>query len=102
VTARDLAELYERKFRIALSVAGRIAGFHAAEDIVHDVFAYMWQRRDYLQYASDGYLMVGIRHAAIGQAIKTRRARVISLGGSRDLLALEERLQLKRDERVKA
>jgi hypothetical protein len=58
----------------------------------------MTARRPFLQSAHPGYFMKAVRHAALAEAIASRRrlVRAVPMGNSDDLVALEERLTVER------
>jgi hypothetical protein len=91
-TADDLVELFNDAYRKAVRVAQHVGELNRpdAEDVVSDVFLYLWRKRDFLK-APPGraYLFKAVEHGAIRARRSAWRRRVVAMDPE-DLVLAEQ------------
>jgi DNA-directed RNA polymerase specialized sigma24 family protein len=71
VTDDVILDLYLAHGPACVRLAARVLRTGEAEDIVHDVFLYVFERQHYLtQLPTRGYLLTAVRHAALRRFIR--------------------------------
>lgn len=96
VTEDVVLDCYLAHGAAAVRLAARLLGPSEAQDVVHDVFVYLLERRRHLKQApTRGYLFVAVRHASIRRWVRywsrvTLMCRVEEYQNAEQLLARDE------------
>lgn len=88
VSERELLDIYERKWWLAVRVAATICGADA-EDVVQNVALYLWRRLDTLTAISAGFFIRSVKQKAIARKQSAWHRHMIPMAPD-DLLVVEK------------